>query len=114
MLLIDGYNVYAIVSPGPLMMLCTGVKSSKCLIIDGKALEGVSGPVNVSNHSTGDSVSTYPKNARSLLAPDVSAPTGWSGTDASSSVGKYDVSVMDLRLGTNGASISRMMSQSTP
>lgn len=48
---------------------------------------------------------THPKNARSLLVPVVSAPAGSSGTCSSSSVGKYEVSVMDLRRGMKGASI---------
>lgn len=57
---------------------------------------------------------THPKNARSLFAPDVSPPTGSSGTCSSSSVGKYDVSVIERSRGMNGASIWRIESQFTP
>jgi hypothetical protein len=57
----------------------------------------------------------YPKNARSFfaLSPE-SAAEGIFSVCSISSVGKYDVSVIDLRLGTKGASISRMEAQSTP
>ncbi len=57
---------------------------------------------------------THPRNARSLFAPVVSALTGSSGTCSSSSVGKYDVSVIERRRGMKGASMFRMAFQSTP
>lgn len=57
---------------------------------------------------------THPRKARSLLAPVVSPPAGSSGTSARSSVGKYDVSVIDRSRGMNGASMSRIAFQSTP
>lgn len=59
-------------------------------------------------------LNVYPMNAKSLLSPVTSAPAGVSGTASNSSVGKYDVSVIDLKCGTNGASICLMHDQSTP
>lgn len=57
----------------------------------------------------------YPRKARSLLESPASAPAASSAPPCSrSSTGKYDVSVMDRKRGTNGASICRMMLQSTP
>lgn len=56
---------------------------------------------------------TYPRNGRSLLATLASAGVS-SGTWSRSSVGKYEVSVTELKWGINGASIWRIVSQSTP
>ena len=57
---------------------------------------------------------TYPRNARSFCAPVVSPADGSSGTCSSSSVGKYEVSVIERRRGMNGASIWRIAFQFTP
>jgi hypothetical protein len=56
---------------------------------------------------------TDPRNAKSLLTALLSAGVSSSAWSISS-VGKYDVSVMDLRCGTKGACIRRIVSQSTP
>ena len=42
-------------------------------------------------------LNVYPRKARSLFAPLVSPPAGSSGTWANSSVGKYEVSVIERR-----------------
>jgi hypothetical protein len=58
----------------------------------------------------------YPKKARSFSAVTGSALSKWSDMppSSSSSVGKYDVSVIDSSLGTNGGSICRIVFQSAP
>ena len=56
----------------------------------------------------------YPRNAKSFSASNLSTPTGSIGTSAYSSVGKYDVSVIDCSIGGRGACSKRSVSQSTP
>ena len=70
--------------------------------------------MNVRSPETKRGSGTHPRNARSLFAPELSAPTGSSGTCSSSSVGKYDVSVIERSRGMNGASIWRIAFQFTP
>jgi hypothetical protein len=83
---------------------------------NGEAFEGIS-MVNESARSKGHERrgNTYPRNARSLLESPASAPAASSPAPCSrSSTGKYDVSVIDRKRGTKGASIRRMLLQSTP
>ena len=66
----------------------------------------------VQNIRKGDKV--YPRNARSLLVSLASATVLSVPLCSRSSTGKYDVSVIDRKRGTNGASICRIALQSTP
>jgi hypothetical protein len=85
------------------------------LIVDCEAFEGVpKGYCEHPRYKPHRLRVNYPRKARSLFAPVVSAPAGSSGTSCSSSVGKYDVSVMERSRGTKGDSISRIDTQSTP
>lgn len=69
---------------------------------------------NIINKHSPTKKNTYPRNAKSFAALAAS-PTGVSaGVWSRSSVGKYDVSVIERRCGTKGASMCRIDSQSTP
>ena len=75
--------------------------SSRCLSSTSEAFESES-ILKLANRQRLEKMKTHPKNARSFSAPTPSTLSSWSGILSRSSVGKYDVSVMDCRWGTKG------------
>lgn len=70
-------------------MVCMG--DSEIVRVTHESLEGISEKDRLVSDTRivfEVQLETYPTNAKSLLAPEISAPTGWSGTFSSSSVGK--------------------------